>query len=102
MGTKGPAGTGKTETIKDFGNLCGIKLLVYKASDTVTEEDIVNLYDYCDATHSVIVDNFNKIHPDISQNDQGKLSVLAKTTKNKKFRISSIPDFRFFLTMNPG
>jgi hypothetical protein len=28
MGLGGPAGTGKTESIKDFNNLCGIKLLV--------------------------------------------------------------------------
>lgn len=104
MGSKGPAGTGKTESIKDFGNLCGIKLLVYKASDQMTEEDIVNLHDYCDATHSVVIDEFNRIPAEVTLNESGKLAVLGQTTspQDGKFRISSVPHFRFFITMNPG
>lgn len=68
----------------------------------MTEEDIANLYDYCDATHSVVVDEFNRIPAEIVLNESGKLASLGKKTENNKFRISSIPNFRFFLTMNPG
>lgn len=68
MGSYGPAGTGKTETFKDFAHLCGIKLLVYSASDQMTEEHLANLYDYCDATHSVCIDEFNRITYDVIHN----------------------------------
>lgn len=84
MGSKGPAGTGKTETIKDFNNHCGIKLFVFNASDMITEQDIFNLHDYCDATHSVVVDEFNRIPTEVSCNESGKLMVLAKAAEGDK------------------
>ena len=65
MGSKGPAGTGKTETIKDFCNLAGLKLLVYKASDQTTDEEIAKLCECCDATHVVVGDEFNRVRPEI-------------------------------------
>ena len=71
MGAQGPAGTGKTESIKDFCNLCGIQAVVHAASEKTTEEDIANLYDFCDATHTVIVDEFNKCNIKIPQNKSG-------------------------------
>lgn len=84
MGTKGPAGTGKTETFKDFANLCGIKLLIYNSSDQITLEEINKLYDCCDATHSVVCDEFNRIPSDVIHNESGKLMVNANTTENDK------------------
>lgn len=84
MGSKGPTGTGKTESIRDFANLCGIKLIVHNGSDRDTEESLAHLYDCCDATHSVCVDEFNRITSEVFSNESGKLMAPAKETENNK------------------
>ena len=102
MGICGPLGTGKTETFKDFAHLCGIKISVYQCSDQTGVEELNHIHDFCDDTHTVCLDDFNRIRfPNLDEGDL-KFAKLAVDTEDGKKRINNIPGYRIFITMNPG
>jgi hypothetical protein len=48
----------------------------------MTEEDIAHLYDCCDATHTVVIDEFNRMTHEVIFNESGKLMGLSMATEN--------------------
>ena len=67
----GPAGTGKTETVKDFGKSLGIMVFVINCSDEMTSLDFAKyLKGGCQAGIWACYDEFNRI-------DLSVLSVIA-------------------------
>jgi len=58
----GPAGTGKTETFKDFAVLSGYKAIVNNCSDEMTENDIKNIFlDVNNKDSLCVFDEFNRL-----------------------------------------
>ena len=66
----------------------------------MTEEDMNNIYDYCDATHSVIIEEFNRIPNEVTLKESSKLMVNSKATVfGDKYRILDVPNFRLFVSI---
>lgn len=63
--SEGPAGTGKTETCKDFNRLCGRSTLVVNCSDQLTAEIMIKLMVAARKSGwSLGFDEFNRILPE--------------------------------------
>ena len=63
---QGPAGTGKTETAKDFANYLGQHLVVFNCSDQMDYQGIADII-MCGASMNcfMILDEFNRIIPEV-------------------------------------
>jgi dynein heavy chain len=108
----GPAGTGKTETVKDLGRSLGIFVVVTNCTDQQSYKDCAKIFKgLCMAGLWGCFDEFNRIRlPVLSVVAQQVLSILNA----KKFGVTSfqfpgdpqnvdlIPCCGFFITMNPG
>jgi len=108
----GPAGTGKTETVKDLGRTLGIFVVVTNCSDEHKYRDMAKIFKgVCQSGLWGCFDEFNRI-------SLATLSVVAaqvqsitdaKKQKAKMFNfpntelpIRLVPSCAYFITMNPG
>ena len=68
----------------------------------MTEEDIVDLTEFCDATHSVCANNYNVMTGEVIKTNSEILKGKAKMIEKDQYRITDVANFRFFISMNPG
>jgi dynein heavy chain len=108
----GPAGTGKTETVKDLGRTLGIFVVVTNCTDQQSYLDCAKIFKgLCMGGLWGCFDEFNRIRlPVLSVVAQQVLSVLnAKKSGVVSFQfpgdpqqVTMIAACGFFITMNPG
>lgn len=108
----GPAGTGKTETVKDLGNSLGIFVVVTNCTDQMKYSDCAKIFKgLCQGGLWGCFDEFNRITlPVLSVVAQQVLAIQnAKKQGVNVFQfpgdpqnISLQPICAFFITMNPG
>lgn len=108
----GPAGTGKTETVKDLGRTLGIFVVVTNCTDQQSYLDCAKIFKgLCMGGLWGCFDEFNRIRlPVLSVVAQQVLSILnAKKGGVQQFQFPGdpqnvvlVPCCGFFITMNPG
>lgn len=107
---KGPAGTGKTETVKDLGKALGIWVIVTNCSEGLDFKSIgKNFSGLAQQGAWGCFDEFNRINIEVlSVVAQQILSIMsALTAKLKRFMFEGMmitlkPTIGLFITMNPG
>ncbi|KAM7351793.1 dynein heavy chain 2, axonemal kl-2 isoform 2-T2 [Cochliomyia hominivorax] len=107
---KGPAGTGKTETVKDLGKALGMWVIVTNCSEGLDFKSIGKIFSGLAQTGAWgCFDEFNRINIEVlSVVAQQILSVIsALTAKQTEFLfegqvIKLVPTVGLFITMNPG
>uniref|UniRef100_H2ZI81 Dynein axonemal heavy chain 2 n=1 Tax=Ciona savignyi TaxID=51511 RepID=H2ZI81_CIOSA len=107
---KGPAGTGKTETVKDLGKALGMYVIVVNCSEGLDYKSMGRMYSGLAQTGAWgCFDEFNRINIEVlSVVAQQILSILsALSTGLSRFvfegrEISLIWSCGIFITMNPG
>ena len=108
----GPAGTGKTETVKDMGRTLGLWVCVTNCTDQQRYTDCAKIFKgLCQGGMWGCFDEFNRIRlPVLSVVAQQVLSIQnAKKSKSSHFSFPGEADpimlnasCGFFITMNPG
>ncbi|XP_033219684.1 dynein heavy chain 2, axonemal [Belonocnema kinseyi] len=107
---KGPAGTGKTETVKDLGKALGFNVIVTNCSEGLDYKSMGRQFSGLAQTGAWgCFDEFNRINIEVlSVVAQQILSILsALSQKLKRFvfegiEISLVKTCGIFITMNPG
>ena len=106
----GPAGTGKTETVKDLGRALGIQVYVFNCSDQMDYKAMGMTYKGLAQTGAWgCFDEFNRIPVSVLSvcSTQYKTVLDAIRAQKQKFmfedvEISLRPSIMAFITMNPG
>ncbi|ETN06717.1 hypothetical protein PPTG_12758 [Phytophthora nicotianae INRA-310] len=108
----GPAGTGKTETVKDLGRSLGVYVIVTNCTDQQRYSDMAKIFKgLCQGGLWGCFDEFNRIElPVLSVVAQQVLAITnAKRVQASTFTFPGDPlpiglhtDAAYFITMNPG
>ncbi|OWZ14140.1 Dynein heavy chain, partial [Phytophthora megakarya] len=108
----GPAGTGKTETVKDLGRSLGVYVIVTNCTDQQRYSDMAKIFKgLCQGGLWGCFDEFNRIElPVLSVVAQQVLAITnAKRIQTTTFTFPGDPlpiglhtDAAYFITMNPG
>ncbi|PIO34800.1 hypothetical protein AB205_0116410 [Aquarana catesbeiana] len=106
----GPAGTGKTETVKDLGKALGMYVIVVNCSEGLDYKSMARMYSGLAQTGAWgCFDEFNRINIEVlSVVAQQILSILSALSANlTRFvfegrDISLVGSCGIFITMNPG
>lgn len=86
----GPAGTGKTETVKSLGCFLGCRVVVFNCDDHFDHEAVLRILTGCGSTNSwACFDEFNRLNKSV-------LSSIAQVVND------SLQKTPIFVTMNPG
>jgi dynein heavy chain len=108
----GPAGTGKTETVKDLGRTLGIFVVVTNCSDEHKFRDMAKIFKgVCQSGLWGCFDEFNRISlatlsvvaaqvESITQAKKQKLKMFMFPNEEKPIKL--IMACAYFITMNPG
>ncbi|XP_069805044.1 dynein axonemal heavy chain 2 isoform X1 [Dendropsophus ebraccatus] len=107
---KGPAGTGKTETVKDLGKALGMYVIVVNCSEGLDYKSMGRMYSGLAQTGAWgCFDEFNRINIEVlSVVAQQILSILSALSSNlTRFvfegrEINLVWSCGIFITMNPG
>uniref|UniRef100_A0A8C8ZZR2 Dynein axonemal heavy chain 2 n=1 Tax=Prolemur simus TaxID=1328070 RepID=A0A8C8ZZR2_PROSS len=107
---KGPAGTGKTETVKDLGKALGIYVIVVNCSEGLDYKSMGRMYSGLAQTGAWgCFDEFNRINIEVlsvvAQQILSILSALAASLTRfyfEGFEINLVWSCGIFITMNPG
>ncbi|XP_048885226.1 dynein axonemal heavy chain 2 [Brienomyrus brachyistius] len=107
---KGPAGTGKTETVKDLGKALGMYVIVVNCSEGLDFKSMGRMYSGLAQTGAWgCFDEFNRINIEVlsvvAQQILSILTALSAYDTNFIFEGRQIPLVRscgIFITMNPG
>ena len=106
----GPAGTGKTETVKDFGKALARYVIVFNCSDGVDFKMTGKMFSGLAQTGAwTCLDEFNRIEVEVLSVVATQISIVMQAIKEGKSRfnflgaeIRLIPTCGIFVTMNPG
>jgi dynein heavy chain len=108
----GPAGTGKTETVKDLGRTLGIFVVVTNCSDEHKFRDMAMIFKgVCQSGLWGCFDEFNRISlptlsvvaaqvQSITDAKKQKLNLFWFPNETSKIRL--VQACAYFITMNPG
>uniref|UniRef100_A0A670KJQ6 Dynein axonemal heavy chain 2 n=1 Tax=Podarcis muralis TaxID=64176 RepID=A0A670KJQ6_PODMU len=107
---KGPAGTGKTETVKDLGKALGMYVIVVNCSEGLDYKSMGRMYSGLAQTGAWgCFDEFNRINIEVlSVVAQQILSILSALAANltrftfEGHEINLVWSCGIFITMNPG
>ena len=106
----GPAGTGKTETVKDFGKALARYVMVFNCSDGVTSAMTARMFSgLAQAGAWACLDEFNRIQVEVLSVVATQIATVMQAMKEGKKRfnfegqdIRLISTCGIFVTMNPG
>ncbi|CAF1355620.1 unnamed protein product [Rotaria magnacalcarata] len=108
--SKGPAGTGKTETIKDLGKIFAIYVVVQNCSESLDYKSMGRMFSgFAQSGTWGCFDEFNRINIEVlsvvAQQIHSILTALSLKQKRFVFEGKEIPllsQVGIFITMNPG
>jgi len=108
----GPAGTGKTETVKDMGRTLGVWVVVTNCSDQHKYRDMAKIFKgLCQSGLWGCFDEFNRIELEVLSVVAMQVEAITTAKKQhlKEFLfpeetqlIEIIESVGYFITMNPG
>ncbi|KAK9823872.1 hypothetical protein WJX72_006072 [[Myrmecia] bisecta] len=106
----GPAGTGKTETVKDFGKALARYVIVFNCSDGVDFKMTGKMFSGLAQTGAwACLDEFNRIEVEVLSVVATQIATVMQAIKERRSRfmflgqdIRLIPSCGIFVTMNPG